>query len=148
MKFSLVVLAAGEGKRMKSDKSKVVFKVCGKEMVNRVIDEAMGAGCENACVIVGHKAEAVREAVGGRAVFVTQTEQLGTGHAVMQAKDFLSSADNVLVLAGDTPLITSKTLKGAMEKHLSDGNSCTVLTARVRDPFGYEGLYAAKTAMF
>ncbi len=137
MKFSSVVLAAGEGKRMKSDKSKPVFKVCGKEMVNRVIDEAKDAGCESACVVVGHNAESVIEAVGDRAVFVTQSEQLGTGHAVMQARDFLASCENVLVLAGDTPLITSETLKNAMEKHLADGNACTVLTAEVQNPFGY-----------
>lgn len=137
MKFSLVVLAAGEGKRMKSDKSKVVFKVCGKEMVNRVIDEAKKAGCESACAVVGHKAETVIDAVGDRACFVTQSEQLGTGHAVMQAKDFLASSDNVLVLAGDTPLITSETLKKAMEMHLAEDNACTVITAKVKNPFGY-----------
>lgn len=137
MRISLVVLAAGEGKRMKSEKSKVVFKVLGKEMVNRVIDEALLSGIENACVVVGHKAETVMEAVGDRASFVTQSEQLGTGHAVMQAKDFIADSDSVMVLAGDTPLITSDTLRKAMQLHLESGNSCTVLTSVVDDPFGY-----------
>lgn len=137
MSFSLVVLAAGEGKRMKSEKSKVVFKVAGKEMVNRVIDEAMKAGVDKACVVVGHKAEMVMAAVGDRAQFVTQIEQLGTGHAVMQAKDFIAESDNVLILAGDTPLITADTLKSAMDVHFEQNNTCTVLTSVVDNPFGY-----------
>lgn len=137
MGFSLVVLAAGEGKRMKSDKSKVVFKVCGKEMVNRVIDEAENAGVCSSLVVVGHKAETVIKAVGERAFFVTQDRQLGTGHAVMQAKGFIAKSENVIILSGDTPLITSETLKNLMEIHTKQANSCTVLTACVENPFGY-----------
>lgn len=137
MRFSLVVLAAGEGKRMKSEKSKVVFRVSGKEMVNRVIDEACKAGVDKACVVVGHKAEMVMEAVGDRASFVTQSEQLGTGHAVMQAREFIAENENVMILAGDTPLITADTLKKAMEAHAENKNACTVLTARLDNPFGY-----------
>lgn len=137
MSFSLIVLAAGEGKRMKSEKSKVTFKVCGKEMVNRVIDEAKSAGADRSCVVVGHRADMVKEAVGDRAEFVTQEKQLGTGHAVMQAKDFASKSENVLILAGDTPLITSETLKKAFDVHISQGNACTVLTAVIDNPFGY-----------
>ena len=137
MSFSLVVLAAGEGKRMKSEKSKVVFKVCGKEMVNRVIDEAKVAGVDKACVIVGHKAQMVMDAVGERAEFAFQHVQLGTGHAVMQAKDFIQDSENVLILSGDTPLISSDTLKSLMHSHIENNNSCTVLTATVDNPFGY-----------
>ncbi len=137
MHFSLVVLAAGEGKRMKSEKSKVVFKVSGKEMVNRVIDEAKKAGVDEVCVVVGHKAEMVMETVGDRACFVTQSEQLGTGHAVMQAREFISKGENVLILAGDTPLITADTLKSAMEAHIENKNACTVITADIDNPFGY-----------
>lgn len=137
MGFSLVVLAAGEGKRMKSDKSKVVFKVCGKEMVNRVIDEAKNAGAKSSLVVVGHKAEMVIKAVGERAQFATQDKQLGTGHAVMQAKEFIEKSENVIILSGDTPLITSETLKSLMDMHTEQANSCTVLTACVENPFGY-----------
>ena len=137
MSFSLVVLAAGFGKRMKSEKSKVVFKVCGKEMVNRVIDEAKIAGVKEACVIVGHQAEMVKAAVGDRARFVLQSEQLGTGHAVMQAKAFIEESENVIVLSGDTPLITSETLKSLMDMHKENSNACTVLTAVLDNPCGY-----------
>ena len=137
MNFSLVVLAAGEGKRMKSEKSKVVFKVCGKEMVNRVIDEAKKAGVDEACVIVGHKAEMVKLAVGDRAQFATQNQQLGTGHAVMQAVDFIKNSENVIILSGDTPLICADTLENLMKMHVDCDNACTVLTANIENPFGY-----------
>lgn len=137
MSFSLVVLAAGEGKRMKSDKSKVVFTVAGKEMVNRVIDEAIKAGADDVCVVVGHKANEVKEAVGSKATFVTQHEQKGTGHAVMQAKDFIKKCKTVMILAGDTPLITAQTLKDAADAHEKNRNKCTVLTASLDNPYGY-----------
>lgn len=137
MSFSLVVLAAGEGKRMKSEKSKVVFEVCGKEMVNHVIDAALQANVDKTCVIVGHKADMVKEAVGNKAEFALQAQQLGTGHAVMQAKDFIEETDNVIVLSGDTPLITDTTLKSFMDAHIESDNFCTVLTAVVDNPFGY-----------
>lgn len=137
MSFSLVVLAAGEGKRMKSDKSKVVFTVSGKEMVNHVIDEAVKAGAQDVCVVVGHKAEQVKSAVGDKAQFVTQYEQLGTGHALMQAKEFVKNCKTVMVLAGDTPLITAQTLKDAYMTHVENGNVCTVLTSVVDNPYGY-----------
>ncbi len=137
MSFSLIVLAAGEGKRMKSEKSKVVFEVCGREMVNRVIDEAMAAGAKDVCVVVGHRADLVKKAVGDRAEFVTQSEQLGTGHAVMQAMDFIKKSENVMILAGDTPLITRETLREAVDMHLESKNACTVLTAVMDNPFGY-----------
>lgn len=135
--FSLIVLAAGQGKRMRSENSKVVHKVCGKEMVNCVLDAALDAGCSKAAVVVGHKKEQVIEAIGERAVFAVQEEQLGTGHAVMQAKEQIAQSDNVVIVAGDTPLITAKTLKAAMEEHLAKGNSATVLTTILECADGY-----------
>ena len=135
--FSALILAAGEGKRMKSEKSKVVHKVCGVEMINRVLDSALGAGASMAQIVVGHCADMVKEAAGDRATFVYQHEQLGTGHAVMQAKEFLSGSQHVCILTGDTPLITAATLSEAMEAHLSQNNDVTVLTANFSDPTGY-----------
>ena len=135
--LSLIVLAAGHGKRMKSENSKVVHKVCGKEMVNHVLDAAMEAGCTNATVVVGHKREQVIRAVGERAAIAVQEQQLGTGHAVMQAADSVLRSEHVLVLTGDTPLISAKTLRLAIEKHIENDNGATVITARVSDPTGY-----------
>ena len=136
-KFSALILAAGEGKRMKSNKSKVVHKVCGKEMINRVLDSALGAGCEKAQIVIGHCADMVKEATDGRATYAYQYEQKGTGHAVMQARDFLGECEHICVLTGDTPLITGKTLSLAMENHLSSGSDVTVLTAIFENPYGY-----------
>lgn len=135
--FSLVVLAAGQGKRMRSDNSKVVHKICGKEMINWVLGAGLEAGCKNAVVVVGHRKEQVIEAVGPLAETVEQKEQLGTGHAVMQARDWINKSDNVVIVAGDTPLITADTLKAAMKEHLSAGSSATVLTTVLPCADGY-----------
>lgn len=135
--FSALILAAGEGKRMKSEKSKVVHKVCGKEMVNRVLDSALSAGAAKAQIVIGHCADMVKEATKERASFAYQREQLGTGHAVMQARAFLEESENVCILTGDTPLITAETLSSAFEAHIMQGNDVTVLTANFENPAGY-----------
>ena len=135
--FSALILAAGEGKRMKSMKSKVVHKVCGKEMVNRVLDSALSSGAVKAQVVVGHCADMVKDAVGERATFVYQHEQKGTGHAVMQARAFLEESEHVCVLTGDTPLISEQTLREAMRVHTEECNDVTVLTADFSNPYGY-----------
>lgn len=135
--FALIVLAAGNGKRMKSENSKVVHKVCGKEMVNCVLDAAIEAGCKKRTVIAGHRKDQVISAVGEKADTVLQEQQLGTGHAVMQAKDHIAESENVLILAGDTPLITADTLKAAMNLHIAENNGATVITTTVADPTGY-----------
>lgn len=135
--FSALILAAGEGKRMKSEKSKVVHKVCGKEMVNHVLDSAISAGASKVQIVIGHCADMVKAVTDDRASFAYQHEQKGTGHAVMQARAFLEKSENVCVLTGDTPLITAQTLKNAMEAHISADNDVTVLTAIFDNPAGY-----------
>lgn len=135
--FVLVVLAAGQGKRMRSENSKVVHRVCGKEMVNCVLSAGHAAGCKNAVVVVGHKKEQVIAAVGNNAETVLQAEQLGTGHAVMQARDRIAESENAVIISGDTPLITADTLKAAMKEHLACGNSATVLTTVLPCADGY-----------
>ncbi len=135
--FSALILAAGEGKRMKSEMSKVVHKVCGKEMINHVLDAAIGAGAKRAQIVVGHCAQQVQNATEGRADYAFQKEQKGTGHAVMQARNFLKNSENVLILTGDTPLITSKTLSDAMNAHIECANDVTVITAVFEDATGY-----------
>ncbi len=135
--LSLIILAAGQGKRMKSEDSKVIHRVCGKEMINHVLDAAVKAGCVNATVVVGHRREQVIRAVGEKAAIAVQEEQLGTGHAVMQAAAELERGENVLILSGDTPLITAETLQSAIVKHIEGNYGATVITARVPDPTGY-----------
>ena len=138
MKKMAVVLAAGLGKRMKSSLYKVLHPVCGKPMVSHVLDTVKKAGCERIVVVVGHGAEAVKARLGDAAEFALQAEQLGTGHAVLQAKDLLSSEDGVtLVICGDTPLITPETARAMIERHCRDQAAATVLTARMENPRGY-----------
>ncbi|MDE5863381.1 MAG: NTP transferase domain-containing protein [Lachnospiraceae bacterium] len=138
-RIKAVILAAGKGTRMKSELPKVIHEVLGKPMVNYSIEAAMEAGAEasDICLVVGHKAELVKEAVGDKVRYVLQEEQLGTGHAVRCAGDFIGTEGLTMVLCGDTPLITGNTLKQLVETHLSEKNAVTVLTARVDDPTGY-----------
>ena len=106
-----VVLAAGQGTRMKSKLYKVLHPVCGKPMVEHVVDQLDQLKLENIVTVVGHGAEKVRDQLGTRVEYVLQEEQLGTAHAVMQTQDALSTKDGVtIVVCGDTPLITKETM--------------------------------------
>lgn len=134
-----VILAAGKGTRMKSELPKVIHRALGKPMVKYSIDAAVEAGADisDICLVVGHKAELVKEAAGEDVTYVFQQEQLGTGHAVKCASEFIGKDGITMVLCGDTPLIKGKTLKKLVETHIAEGNAITVLTARVDDPTGY-----------
>lgn len=137
MKTKALILAAGQGTRMKSNSSKVLHKVLGKALVEYPILGAKSIGAEEICVIVGHKAEEVKEALGNEVTYALQKEQLGTGHAVMQALDFIEDADEVLILCGDTPLITGETLGKMLDFHREHSNAITVLSAVMGNPTGY-----------
>ncbi|MGN0437337.1 MAG: sugar phosphate nucleotidyltransferase [Lachnospiraceae bacterium] len=134
-----VILAAGKGTRMKSDLPKVIHTALGKPMVQYSIDAALEAGAKlsDVCLVVGHKADMVKEVVGNGVVYRLQEEQLGTGHAVKCAQDFIGTDGLTMVLCGDTPLITGKTLKTLVDTHLEQHNAITVLTAKVDNPTGY-----------
>lgn len=132
-----VILAAGAGTRMKSKLPKVIHKVIDKTMLDYVIESAYEAGADEVCVVVGHMKDEVIASVHKDVSFVEQTEQLGTGHAVMQAKEFIGSEGQTLVLFGDTPMITGKTLNHMREVHKHQGHSVTVLSAVVEDSTGY-----------
>jgi len=93
MNFKAIILAAGKGTRMKSKHPKVIHKVCGKEMVNHVIDVSKNSGVKDVVVILGHEADRVNEQLGKDCTTIKQEEQLGTGHAVLQAKDYIKDDD-------------------------------------------------------
>jgi len=138
MKKMAIVLAAGQGKRMKSKLYKVLHPVAGKPMVGHVLDTVRDAACERTVVIVGHGAEAVQAYVGDRAECVLQPEQLGTGHAVRQAEALLGGEEGTtIVVCGDTPLVTASTIQSMLALHMSTGAAATVLTAELADPTGY-----------
>ena len=134
-----VILAGGQGKRMKAEMPKPLFKVLGEPMLEWVIGACEGAGIKDLCVVKGYKAEMIDEYLNGRYETVLQAERLGTGHAVMQAIPFLekNSDGNTLVLCGDAPFIDSKTIEDSLNMHKSEGNAVTVITSELDNPFGY-----------
>lgn len=134
-----LILAAGQGKRIKSDIPKVLHKVCGKEMVNHVIDNMRGAGIKDVNVIIGKGAEKVKEGTKDRNVtYSFQEKQLGTGDAVKSARAFLEGKSGVvLVFTGDAPLTKIETIHRLVNEHIDNNNSATLLSAFVDDPTGY-----------
>ena len=133
-----VILAAGKGTRMKSTLPKVLHNIGGKPMVQQVMNAADLAGAKRKIVVVGFGAESVETALGNQAEYVVQQEQLGTGHAVMQASEILKDFEGtVMVLCGDTPLLQGQTLAKLFAEHQAAKASATVLTACMPDPTGY-----------
>ena len=116
MNFKAIILAAGKGTRMKSKYPKVVHKVCGKEMVNHVISVSKKSGVNDIVAILGHESDVVKEKLPKDTMIAMQTEQLGTGHAVMMAKEYINDNDTIVVLCGDTPLVKEETLKRLSKK--------------------------------
>ncbi len=137
MNFKAIILAAGKGTRMKSKHPKVVHKVCGKEMVNHVIDVSKKSGVKDVVVILGHESETVKESIPSDSQIAMQTEQLGTGHAVKMAKEYINDDDTIVVLCGDTPLVQEDTLRRLFAYHVEKGYVATVLTTKVDNPNGY-----------
>ena len=140
-----VILAAGKGTRMKSKLPKVLHKAAGKSMVQHVIDAAKAAGAKRNIVVTGFGGEMVREALGAQAEFAEQKEQLGTGHAVLQTAELLKDEQGtVMVLCGDTPLLTGDLLKKLYESHVEAKAKATVLTAIMPDATGYGRIIRAE----
>lgn len=138
MKKFVVILAAGKGTRMKSKLYKVLHKVCGKSMVEHVVAAAQGVQPEKIVTVVGTGAGDVEKVLAGKSSFAFQEKQLGTGDAVLAAKEKLENEDGAtLVVTGDTPLFTSATFNNLFEYHEQKGNAATVLTAEAPNPFGY-----------
>lgn len=136
-----VILAAGEGTRMKSQKPKVLAEVLFRPMIDWVIDTVKTCGLtdNNICVVTGFGKEYLDEHLPSGIVKAVQAERLGTGHAVMQAKEFISAHGhaNVLVLNGDAPLMDSDTVSHALEYHKRSDSAVTVISANVENPTGY-----------
>lgn len=133
-----IVLAAGQGTRMKSKLYKVLHPVCGKPMVQHVVDHIETLDVERIVTVVGHGAEMVKEQLGEQSEYVLQAEQLGTAHAVQQAEPVLDGLEGTtLVVCGDTPLIRPETMKALFDYHTSQNAKATILTAVAQDPTGY-----------
>ena len=142
---SAVILAGGEGKRMKSDKPKALSQVLGKPMLRWVIDSVTNSGIDNVCILTGFGKEFIEEYIsaytnetGIKTETAYQAERRGTGHAVMMCRDFLcKNPGDVVVLNGDAPFMDSKIISGAYNLHKEKNSSATVISAKVENPFGY-----------
>ena len=134
-----VILAAGEGKRMKANKPKPMMEVLDRPMIDWVLDAVDASGVKDTILVVGAYGEQLVDHCGDRSAICWQKERLGTGHAVMMALDYLnaSDAENVLILNGDAPFMDAATIAESLALHEANGNAVTVISARLDDPFGY-----------
>ncbi len=137
--MAALILAAGEGTRMKSDLAKVLHRVAGESMIVRVLGTVETVHPSRIVIVVGHQADAVRAELEGKEIdFILQEERLGTGHAAMMAEPALAGFKGTLVvLNGDTPLLRPKTLEGFIRGHHESGHEATVLSAVLDRPAGY-----------
>lgn len=149
-KSCAIVLAAGEGKRMKSNKPKALSCVLFKPMIDWVLDSVEDSGIEDVCVIVGHLGEALEIHLDGKCEIAYQKERLGTGHAVMQAMDYLekTDAENVLILNGDAPFIDATTIEDSLKMHVTSENAVTVISAKIKNPLGYGRIVRGENGVF
>jgi bifunctional UDP-N-acetylglucosamine pyrophosphorylase / glucosamine-1-phosphate N-acetyltransferase len=139
VKPTVVILAAGLGTRMKSGMAKALHPLAGQPLIHHVLNAARGADPEKIVLVLGHQADKVRSAVTGcRVEIVLQADQLGTGHAVKQAEEAISTTSGpVMVLCADTPLLTAGTLTSALALHEKTRAAVTLITARAENPYGY-----------
>ena len=132
-----VILAAGKGTRMKSEQSKVLHKVNGVPMIRRVVNVLENIGNDKNIFILGHKKEDVLAEM-GNVDYVTQEEQLGTGHAILIAKDKIKEyGEDVLITYGDTPLLKEETINRMKEQFHKEDLDCIILSCNMKDPFAY-----------
>ena len=139
-KIAVVILAAGLGTRMKSNKAKVLYEVCGKPMVNYVVETARKVAGDNLVLVVGNQADKVRETVSklGSFGFAYQAAQLGTGHAVLCALPHIPErCQEVVILCGDVPLVKADTVSALIKSHAAENRDISVLAVELEDPTGY-----------
>jgi bifunctional UDP-N-acetylglucosamine pyrophosphorylase/glucosamine-1-phosphate N-acetyltransferase len=139
--INILIMAAGLGTRMKSNRAKVLHELDGRPLVNHVVEAALALDPKSVCVIVGHQADDVKAAVTAEfpaTEFVIQLKQLGTGDAVSAARDLFANVDGTLmVLSGDVPMLSAETLRRLIDAHIGANAACTVLTIDLDDPTGY-----------
>lgn len=138
-KLAVIILAAGKGTRMRSSLAKVLHPLHGAPMLSYSVAVARAVGAADVAVVVGHQAELIEETMGDEGLtFVLQREQLGTGHAVLQARDHFRGFEGmILILCGDVPLLRPRTVKGLMDRHRRSRAAVTVMTTLLEDPSGY-----------
>ena len=147
--LEVVILAAGLGTRMKSSTIKILHRAAGRPIVEYVLDLASGLSDTPPVMVIGHQREEVQKAIGERARYAIQDQQLGTGHAVLQTAQILESGGmtgkRVLVLSGDVPLTRPETLQSLVEEHDRSGNALTLVTMKLSDPGSYGRIVREKS---
>jgi len=136
----VIILAAGKGTRMKSEKAKVLHHICRSPMIMYVVETAVQISGNNVVVVVGNQGKKVQEVVSQSAdvIFAFQKEQKGTGHAVLTALPLLPEyCKHVVILSGDVPLIRAATIKQMVAKHVEQDNEITSLGVKLKNPYGY-----------
>lgn len=136
-KIKIVILAAGKGKRMQSDRPKSILPVKGKPMLRHLLESIRKFHPEKPFAVIGHGSEEIKKEMGDWCCYVLQDKQLGTGHAVSCAKEDCSGAEHILVLSGDQPFTSSETMQKMVEKHLSAGAKITFTIAELPDFSGW-----------
>ncbi len=142
--FQAIALAAGKGTRMGSDLPKVLVPLCGRPVIAHVLDALQAVGITEPVVVVGYRAEVVRETLGDRVAYAFQDEQRGSGHAVICARQAADGAENLLVMCGDSPLFKVETIRLLMETHLQEQAAVTLASAVLADPTGYGRIIRAE----
>ncbi|MEJ2511704.1 MAG: NTP transferase domain-containing protein, partial [Anaerolineales bacterium] len=138
MKTATILLAAGKGTRMRSELLKVLHPIGGKPMLWHTIQAALQATHQPPTIIIGFQGDKVKESFGDTVEYITQEEQLGTGHAVLQAKDQIQGqSDLVLVMLGDMPLLRPETIKKLIKKQTQNPGPISMLTVIAEDPRGF-----------
>lgn len=139
MSLQIIILAAGKGTRMKSDLAKVAHTICGRPMVDYVLDTALKLTPKNIYLVIGHQAEHIKELTKKyKVVYVEQKEQMGTGHAIMVTEPSLKEKSGTsLILCGDVPLLKETTLKNLLTTHKNNKASATILTIKLSEPKHY-----------
>jgi len=133
-----VIMAAGDGSRMKIDFPKVLCKIGDRKIILRIIDTLKSISINDIVIVVGYKREMIEKEVGDIVRFVVQDKLLGTGHAIMQTERLIKDmAENILILSGDSPLISQKTINDLVNNHIGSKAALTLLTTEMENPFGY-----------
>ena len=138
-KLAIIIMAAGKGTRMNTELPKVLHKLNNKTMIEHVIDTTLKINPEKIIVVIGYKSELIKKQLNDYNIeYAEQLEQLGTGHAIMQCQNILNDfKGDTLILSGDVPLITKKTLSDLYKKHIEYKSKGTILSAIINNPTGY-----------
>ena len=135
--FHAIILAAGKGSRMGVDIPKVLIPLCGKPMISHILDALSALGIGTPVIVVGKQHQVFEETLDDEAIYAEQEEQLGSGHAVMCARDASPATGHTLVMCGDSPLFRLETIRALMNTHRTDDSAVTLVSAILDDPFGY-----------